>query len=49
MHQQQLIEHIPQEAIIRPWADPVVDVRGFDPRSQYVERYWLSVIGPTAL
>jgi hypothetical protein len=48
VHQQQLIERIPQEAIIRPWADPVVDVRGFDPRSQYVERYWLSVIGPTA-
>lgn len=33
---------------IRPWVDPVVDARGHDPRSTYVERYWLGVIGPTA-
>lgn len=33
---------------IRPWADPLVDERGHDPRSAYVERYWLGVIGPTA-
>ena len=33
---------------IRPWVDPVVDRRGHDPRGVYVERYWLSVIGPTA-
>lgn len=33
---------------IRPWLDPVVDERGHDPRSTYVERYWLGVIGPTA-
>ncbi len=39
---------IPREATIRPWSDPVVDRRGFDPRSAYVERFWLSVIGPTA-
>lgn len=35
-------------AHIRPWSDPIVDVRGHDPRSAYVERYWLGVIGPTA-
>jgi len=35
-------------ATIRPWVDPVVDERGHDPRSAYVERYWLGVIGPTA-
>ena len=35
-------------ATIRPWLDPVVDERGHDPRSGYVERYWLGVIGPTA-
>lgn len=34
---------------IRPWADPVVDEHGHDPRSAYVETFWLSVIGPTAL
>jgi hypothetical protein len=33
---------------IRPWIDPVVDTNGHDPRSEYVERYWLAVIGPTA-
>jgi hypothetical protein len=33
---------------IRPWVDPVVDEHGHDPRSAYVERFWLGVIGPTA-
>mgnify|MGYP001820014589 CR=1 FL=1 len=33
---------------IRPWIDPVVDDAGFDPRSRYVETYWLGVLGPTA-
>jgi hypothetical protein len=32
---------------IRPWADEVVDVLGFDPRSPYVERFWLGVLGPS--
>lgn len=31
-----------------PWPDPVVDELGHDPRSAYVERYWLGVLGPTA-
>ena len=43
-----VIQLIPQHCTIRPWVDPVVDARGHDPRSLYVERYWLSVIGPTA-
>jgi hypothetical protein len=33
---------------IRPWVDPVVDDDGFDPRSRYVELFWLGVLGPTA-
>lgn len=33
---------------ILPWADPLIDRAGHDPRSVYAERYWLSVIGPTA-
>jgi hypothetical protein len=33
---------------IRPWSDPLVDDRGHDPRGTYTERFWLSVIGPTA-
>ncbi len=33
---------------IRPWADPVIDEVGHDPRSPYVEQFWLGVLGPTA-
>lgn len=43
-----VIQLIPSHAHIRPWADPQLDARGYDPRSAYVERFWLSVIGPTA-
>lgn len=32
---------------VRPWFDVVIDQLGHDPRSQYVETYWLSVLGPT--
>lgn len=33
---------------VRPWPDAVIDQVGHDPRSPYVERFWLGVIGPTA-
>lgn len=33
---------------IRPWIDAIVDARGHDPRSAYVERYWVATIGPSA-
>src|SRR5580693_6016021 len=32
---------------VRPWTDPVIDTLGFDPRSAYVERFWLGVLGPS--
>jgi hypothetical protein len=32
---------------IRPWPDDIIDSLGFDPRSAYVEAYWLSVLGPS--
>jgi hypothetical protein len=32
---------------IRPWTDEVLDRAGYDPRSPYVERFWLGVIGPS--
>ena len=32
---------------IRPWPDPVIDVVGHDPRSAYVERFWLGILGPS--
>ncbi|MDA8379569.1 MAG: hypothetical protein M0020_01855 [Actinomycetota bacterium] len=31
-----------------PWHDPLVDRLGHDPRSPYVETFWLPVLGPSA-
>jgi hypothetical protein len=32
---------------ITPWADPVIDGLGHDPRSAYVEQFWLGILGPS--
>lgn len=32
---------------VRPWPDPVIDALGHDPRSVYVETFWLGVLGPS--
>jgi hypothetical protein len=32
---------------VRPWSDPVIDQIGHDPRSPYVERFWLGILGPS--
>ncbi|MCU1368954.1 MAG: hypothetical protein JWO77_148 [Ilumatobacteraceae bacterium] len=32
---------------ITRWDDPVLDAVGHDPRSAYVERFWLSLLGPS--
>src|SRR4051795_11241080 len=32
---------------IRPWPDDVIDALGHDPRSAYVETYWLGILGPS--
>ena len=37
-----------QLLMVVPWLDPVVDSVGYDVRSQYVELFWLNVLGPTA-
>ncbi len=29
------------------WDDPVLEQRGHDPRSDYVERFWLPILGPS--
>lgn len=34
--------------LVVPWVDPVVDQLGFDPRSAYVEQFWLPLLGPTS-
>lgn len=33
---------------MRPVEDPVLEQLGFDPRSDYVEQFWVSVLGPSA-
>ena len=33
--------------VIRPWPDDVIDSLGHDPRSHYVETYWLGILGPS--
>lgn len=33
--------------VVVPWHDEVVDRIGYDPRSAYVETFWLNVLGPT--
>ena len=40
---------MPATITIKPWADPVIDTVGDDPRSRYVETFWLPTLGPTAL
>ena len=40
---------MPSTLTIQPWPDPVIDTVGFDPRSLYVETFWLPTLGPTAL
>jgi hypothetical protein len=32
---------------VRPWVDELIDTLGFDPRSSYVERFWLPILGPS--
>ena len=34
---------------VEPWHDPVIDEVGHDPRSTYVETFWLPVLGPTTI
>src|SRR5436190_973423 len=41
-----LVRHDPLH--VTPLTDPVIDSLGFDPRSAYVEHFWLGVVGPSA-
>ena len=40
---------MPTTVTIIPWPDPTIDTLGHDPRSRYVETFWLPILGPTAL
>jgi hypothetical protein len=33
---------------VEPWSDSFIDVLGHDPKSPYVERFWLGILGPSA-
>ena len=37
----------PEVLHVRPWPDDVIDHMGHDPRSTYVEDYWLGLLGPS--
>jgi hypothetical protein len=37
----------PDTLAIQPWPDSVIDALGHDPRSHYVEQYWLGILGPS--
>lgn len=37
----------PAHLRIVPWRDEVIDRVGYDPRSAYVERFWLGILGPS--
>ena len=37
----------PTTLLIRPWPDPIIDSLGHDPRSAYVELFWLGILGPS--
>lgn len=39
----------PTTLAVRPWPDPVLDDLGHDPRSAYVERFWLGLLGPSSV
>ena len=41
---------MPIQSTVRvlPWPDPVIDRLGYDPRSLYVETFWLGILGPTS-
>lgn len=42
--------HFPELSLrVLPLEDPVLAQLGHDPRSDYVETYWLSILGPSAV
>jgi hypothetical protein len=47
MHARDIPTTIPTLQVL-PWSDPVIDQVGYDPRSRYVERFWLGILGPSA-
>ncbi len=40
---------LPTDLIVLPWHDQDLDLVGFDPRSSYVEQFWLGILGPSSV
>lgn len=40
---------LPVRMVVRPWFDPGLALRGVDPRSDYVERFWAGIVGPSVV
>ncbi len=36
------------EIFVSEWVDPVINISGFDTCGEYVETFWLGIIGPSA-
>jgi len=34
---------------VQAWIDPMIDALGHDPRSTYVEKFWLPILGPSTI
>src|SRR5438067_667698 len=49
IHMLVAINDPPDALTVRPWPDSVLDDIGHDPRSPYVERFWLGVLGPSSV
>jgi hypothetical protein len=43
-----VIDFSATKVLVFPWRDDVIESTGHDPRSAYVERFWLGVLGPSA-
>jgi hypothetical protein len=44
-----VLDEFSDQLRVEPWIDAVIDERGYDPRSDYAEWFWLSVVGPSTI
>ncbi len=47
VHMRPQLLFAPEILHVRHWPDEVIDHLGWDPRSSYVEDYWLGILGPS--
>jgi hypothetical protein len=47
VHMRPQLLFAPEVLHVHPWPDEVIDRLGWDPRSSYVEDYWLGILGPS--